>query len=111
TLAVEAAALLRHRPAAEIVLSGDRTADVDLVRTALGRFTARARSLPRTLGRTADAARSARRRRRARRPRHDHRTPVHRAGRTARRGAGRTRLLWRRGRRGCRRTHADLLDL
>src|SRR5262244_3370814 len=42
-LALQAAALLRHRPAAEVVLTFDRTADVDLVRPALGRLATRAR--------------------------------------------------------------------
>ena len=49
--ALEAAALLRDRTAAEIVLARDGAADVDLVRTTLRRLAARTRGLYRTLRR------------------------------------------------------------
>jgi hypothetical protein len=58
-LALQAAALLRHRPAAEVVLALDRAADVDLVGAALGRLAARARRLRQAL---VDDARPHRRR-------------------------------------------------
>ena len=71
-VALETAALLRHRPAAEIVLALDRTADVDLVGAALGHLAARARRLRQAL---VDG-----------RP---HRRPAQRAGRTGTRCAHR----------------------
>jgi hypothetical protein len=48
-IALQAAAHLRRRPAAEIVLALDRTADVDLVGAALGHLAARARRLRQAL--------------------------------------------------------------
>ena len=48
-IALQAAAHLRRRPAAEIVLALDRAADVDLVGAALGHLAARARRLRQAL--------------------------------------------------------------
>ena len=73
-IALQAAAHLRRRPAAEIVLALDRAADVDLVGAALGHLAARARRLrqalvdggphrrpaQRGIGRLADARRARR---------------------------------------------------
>ena len=100
-LALETAALLRHRPAAEIVLALDRATHVDLVGAALRSLTARTRRCRRTLGRcqgrthrrtTQRAGTGGGRRRRTRRAAHD--------GRTA-------RIRGRQRRPG----RADLLDL
>ena len=95
-LALQAAAHLRRRPAAEIVLALDRATDVDLVGAALGHLAARARRLRQALVDGGPHRRPAQR---------AHRRPAPRPARPADGG-------WRRGgRRGVGRAGADLLGL